>query len=83
VGDAEQLNDSFNFQVLILTVKSKLKHEERVTLPEKLRRVFLLRVKEAKTEKEKERAERDLAKLTSVKERNVAATERDECFEPE
>jgi hypothetical protein len=35
-------------------------------LPEKLRRIFMLRVKEAKTDEDRRRAERDLAKLTDA-----------------
>ena len=47
--------------MLILFLKSKpADRDEQMPLPEKLRRILLLRVKEAKTEEDRRRAERDL-----------------------
>ena len=50
--------------MLILFIKSKsAEPEDKMPLPEKLRRIFILRVKEAKTEKDREREEKMLEKL--------------------
>lgn len=53
--------------MLILFLKSKSADpDEQIPLPEKLRRIFELRVKEAKTEEDRARAERDLEKFTTA-----------------
>ena len=50
--------------MLILFLKSKPgDRDEQIPLPEKLRRILLLKVKEAKTEEDRRRAERDLRKF--------------------
>ena len=47
--------------MLILFLKSRhADTDEQMPLPEKLRRILLLKVKEAKTEEDRRRAERDL-----------------------
>jgi hypothetical protein len=50
--------------MLILFIKSKSADpEEQMPLPEKLRRIFILRVKEAKTDKDREREKKVLKHL--------------------
>lgn len=50
---------------MILFLKSSADTDQLLPLPEKLRRIFMLRVKEAKTDEDRARAQRDLEKLTS------------------
>lgn len=53
--------------MLILFLKSKpAEPDEQIPLPEKLRRILLLKVKEAKTEEDRRRAERDLKELEAA-----------------
>lgn len=50
--------------MLILFLQAKPgERDEQIPLPEKLRGILLLRVKEAKTEEDRRRAERELAKF--------------------
>jgi hypothetical protein len=52
--------------MLILFLKSKpTDADEQLPLPEKIRRILELKVKEAKTEEDRARAQRDLDKFTS------------------
>jgi hypothetical protein len=52
--------------MLIIYKKTTLyERDQQTPLPVKLRRILLMRVKEAKTEQDRERAKRDLNKLSS------------------
>jgi len=42
------------------------RRREQIPLPEKLRRIFMLRVKEAKTDEDRARAQLDLDRMTAV-----------------
>ncbi|QIG49446.1 hypothetical protein G5V57_18020 [Nordella sp. HKS 07] len=53
--------------MLILFLKSKSADpDEQMPLPEKLRRILLLRINEAKTEEDRRRAQRELDQLGGV-----------------
>jgi hypothetical protein len=49
--------------MLILFLKSSPSDDDQMPLPEKLRIIFQARVKEAKTDQDRERAQRDLEKF--------------------
>jgi hypothetical protein len=50
---------------MLLIIKSRKPHEpEKIPLPEKLRLILVERVKEAKTDEDRARAQRELEKLT-------------------
>jgi hypothetical protein len=51
--------------MLILFLKSKPSDDKQLPLTEKLRLIYEARVKEAKTEEDRARAQRDLDKFTS------------------
>jgi hypothetical protein len=50
---------------MILFLKSTPDADQQMPLIEKLRRILVLKVEEAKTDQDRERAERDLAKFNS------------------
>ncbi|MEH2560527.1 hypothetical protein [Bradyrhizobium sp. AZCC 2289] len=53
--------------MLILFLKShSADSDDEMPLTEKLRRILMLKVEEAQTDKDRERAERELAKLGAV-----------------
>jgi hypothetical protein len=52
--------------MLILFLKSKPSDDKQLPLPEKIRLILELKVKEAKTDEDRRRAERDLEKFKGL-----------------